>query len=262
MNTHPYDSNSNIYNVLFHPFHKKENKTLAIITNVALTIITGFLWQIPFWILNRIDNRKIVQWKASINIKGTENTDTIGRAYIDNTKGKTKRTTKDNKKSDKTNSTLTLNAEEFKRRWLSGRLTQDQKIHIEGNLYLAGCTGLTSLPDNLSVQGNLDLRDCTSLESLPENLSVKGVLDLSGCTSLQSLPDNLSVQGDLYLAGCTRLTTLPDTLSVQGNLDLSGCTTLESLPENLSVQGDLYPIGCTSLQSLPENLSVQGDLNL
>lgn len=89
MNVHPYSSNSDIYNALFHPLHKKENKTLAIVTNVALTIITGFLWQIPFWILNRIDNRKVVQWKAS---------------------------SKDNKKANKTkNSTLSLTAEEFKK---------------------------------------------------------------------------------------------------------------------------------------------------
>lgn len=63
MAIHPFDNNSQVYNFLFHPLHKaKENKlkaALAVITNVALSILTCFVWQIPFWIINQLDNRKL-----------------------------------------------------------------------------------------------------------------------------------------------------------------------------------------------------------
>ena len=36
-----------------------------------------------------------------------------------------------------------------------------------GSIYLCGCTGLTSLPENLSVGGSLDLRGCTGLIDYP-----------------------------------------------------------------------------------------------
>ena len=44
-----------------------------------------------------------------------------------------------------------------------------------GSLYLSGCTGLTSLPDNLSVSGYLDLRGCkkeliTSAKAMYKNV--------------------------------------------------------------------------------------------
>ena len=135
MNIHPYNSNSELYNILFHPLHKKENKILAIVTNIALTIITGSLWQIPFWILNRIDNRKVVQWKANNNPKGSGNIDTIGRISI----VETNRTTKDNKKADKTkNSTLSLTAKEFIEELKNKTIKKNQKIIIKGDLDLRG----------------------------------------------------------------------------------------------------------------------------
>lgn len=67
MNTHPCDLNTNAYNFFFHPLNKaKENPlkaTAAIIVHIALTALTFFVWQIPFWIVNRLDNRKIVLWE-------------------------------------------------------------------------------------------------------------------------------------------------------------------------------------------------------
>ena len=57
-----------------------------------------------------------------------------------------------------------------------------------GSLDLEGCTGLTSLPENLSVGGSLNLEGCTGLTSLPENLSVGGYLNLEGCTGLIDYP--------------------------------------------------------------------------
>ena len=80
-----------------------------------------------------------------------------------------------------------------------------KKTDKGGSLYLGGCTGLTSLPDNLTVGGSLDLRGCTGLTSLPDNLTVGGSLYLGGCTGLTSLPDNLTVGGSLDLRGCTGL---------------------------------------------------------
>lgn len=78
MSVHPYDSNSSIYNTLFHPLHKEENKTIAIVTNIALTILTGFLWQVAFWIVNRLDDRKLSKWKEQIGSNSTESIDEIG----------------------------------------------------------------------------------------------------------------------------------------------------------------------------------------
>lgn len=62
---HPYDNHSRAYNFFFHPLHFKEKwKTvLAIITNIGLSILTFGLYQIPFWIVNRLDNRKLEMWK-------------------------------------------------------------------------------------------------------------------------------------------------------------------------------------------------------
>ena len=79
----------------------------------------------------------------------------------------------------------------------------DEKKDKFGNLYLRDCTGLTSLPDNLTAN-TLYLGGCTGLTSLPDNLTTNN-LDLGGCTGLTSLPDNLTVN-NLYLGGCTGLT--------------------------------------------------------
>ena len=64
---------------------------------------------------------------------------------------------------------------------------------------MEGCTGITSLPDNLTVGDSLYLRG-TGITSLPDNLTVGGYLDLRG-TGITSLPDNLTVGGSLYLRG-------------------------------------------------------------
>ena len=85
--------------------------------------------------------------------------------------------------------------------------TLDQPVHIDGNLFLYGCTTLTSLPEGLRVGGFLDLRHCTSLAHLPEGLTVGGTLFLEGCTALTHLPEGLTVGGYLCLGGCA---SLPD----------------------------------------------------
>jgi hypothetical protein len=62
---HPYNKNSEVHNFLFHPLHggKKAKTSLSILTNIFMTLITGGLWQIPFWIVNRYDHKKIEVWK-------------------------------------------------------------------------------------------------------------------------------------------------------------------------------------------------------
>jgi len=103
-----------------------------------------------------------------------------------------------------------------------------------GDLILRDCTGLTSLPENLTC-GDLDLRYCTGLTALPENLTC-GDLELYGCTGLTALPENLTC-GDLDLSGCTGLTALPENLTC-GNLYLYG-SSITSLG-NATVKGTVY----------------------
>ena len=114
---------------------------------------------------------------------------------------------------------------------------KNNKPYYDGDLDLEGCTGITSLPDNLTVGGDLDLEGCTGITSLPDNLTVGGYLDLRD-TGITSLPDNLTVGGGLDLEGCTGITSLPDNLTVGGSLYLRG-TGITSLPDNLTVGGGL-----------------------
>ncbi len=114
--------------------------------------------------------------------------------------------------------------------------TLDRPVHIDGALYLRGCTALTSLPAGLTVGGDLYLRGCTGLLHLPDGLTVGGSLDLVGCAVLKRLPEGLSVGGYLDLSGCTALTSLPDSLSVGRSLYLIGCPALmmmKKIPEHL-----------------------------
>lgn len=55
-NIHPYDTNSDVYNFFFHPLHfdNVAINIVAVVTNIALSLFGG-LWQIPFWIVNRLD---------------------------------------------------------------------------------------------------------------------------------------------------------------------------------------------------------------
>lgn len=50
---------SHLHRFFFHPFEERSRQLAAIITHVALTILTGFIWQIPFWIVRQLDKRKI-----------------------------------------------------------------------------------------------------------------------------------------------------------------------------------------------------------
>ncbi|HEX2579516.1 MAG TPA: NEL-type E3 ubiquitin ligase domain-containing protein, partial [Rhabdochlamydiaceae bacterium] len=107
----------------------------------------------------------------------------------------------------------------------------------KGNLNLAGCTGLTALPEGLTVHGDLNLNNCTGFTALPEGLTVKGNLNLSYCTGLTALSMGLTVKGDLDLSCCTGLTALPEGLTVHGDLYLSYCRGLTALPNWITTLG-------------------------
>ena len=143
----------------------------------------------------------------------------------------------------------------------TGRILEirDGRPYYSGDLYLAYCTGITSLPEGLTVGGSLDLR-YAGITSLPEGLIVGGFLDLEDVTGITSLPKDLTVGGYLYLQG-TGITSLPDGLTVGGPLYLENCTGITSLPEGLTVGGSIYLSG-TSITSLPDGLTVGGDLDL
>lgn len=67
---HPYEKNSNTYNFFFHPLHKAEENpvktVVAVIVNIALSIFSFCLWQIPFWTVNRLDHKKIELWNLKV----------------------------------------------------------------------------------------------------------------------------------------------------------------------------------------------------
>jgi|GEM_PF-3811342 len=59
---HPYDRHSSLYNFLFHPLHtqSKVRKAAALVTHIFLSVITLCIWQLPFWVMNRMDHSKLV----------------------------------------------------------------------------------------------------------------------------------------------------------------------------------------------------------
>lgn len=69
----------NIHNFFFHPLNSKKApiKTASIITNIFLTAVTFGIWQIPFWIVNRLDHKKIKQVPKE-NANKTHTIATIG----------------------------------------------------------------------------------------------------------------------------------------------------------------------------------------
>lgn len=62
---HPYNKNSDIYNLFFHPLHLKKqgSRALSVITNIFITLVTAGLWQVVYWTVNQLDNKKLEVWK-------------------------------------------------------------------------------------------------------------------------------------------------------------------------------------------------------
>jgi O-acetyl-ADP-ribose deacetylase (regulator of RNase III) len=68
---HPYDNNSKTYNFFFHPLYHREieMRVISIAINIFLTLLTLGFWQLPFWIINRLDNKKVEKWHVDQVIK-------------------------------------------------------------------------------------------------------------------------------------------------------------------------------------------------
>ncbi|CAK9081623.1 Disease resistance-like protein CSA1 (Protein CONSTITUTIVE SHADE-AVOIDANCE 1) [Durusdinium trenchii] len=141
------------------------------------------------------------------------------------------------------------------------------RLHIKGDLDLAGCSNLRKLPEALVVEGDLTLRNCESLSSWPEEEFVVGgdlVMDRLTCAA-SPLPESLeAVGGNLRLAQWKGVDHgLPDSLaSVGGDLVLNGQAGLRQLPAKLSIGGALRVKGCIALKELPERISVGGGVFL
>jgi predicted DNA-binding WGR domain protein len=125
-------------------------------------------------------------------------------------------------------------------------------ISVDYRINLAGCTKLTSLPENLKVT-SLDLTDCTSLTELPAGLEVS-FLNISGCTSLETFPKHGSIQvGNLIATGCTNLQKLPPWLGALSQLNIEDCPNIKKLPKSLTISSWLDFVG-SSLTSLPRTM--------
>lgn len=66
-------------------------------------------------------------------------------------------------------------------------------LNFSGSLDLQGCTGLTSLPDNLTVGGSLDLQGCTGLTKVIHNC---------GDCNRSISPYNHKAKGRVISLGC------------------------------------------------------------
>src|SRR5262249_47354675 len=64
---HVKSAKSNLYDFFFHPFQFQEKSinALSICTNIFLSIVTLGLWQVPFWIINKLDSKKISHFNKS-----------------------------------------------------------------------------------------------------------------------------------------------------------------------------------------------------
>lgn len=156
----------------------------------------------------------------------------------------------------------------------------------------AGCTGLTTIPENLLPASELSsycyqsmFEGCTGLKSIPEKLLPSTNVTYQaykhmfmGCTGLTSLPERLLPDTDIgngaqncyegMFEGCTGLQSIPANFLPATKFSdncykgmFKGCTSLTQLtqlkPKNLENKVGIYSNmfeGCTGLQSIPENL--------
>jgi hypothetical protein len=148
---------------------------------------------------------------------------------------------------------FTLSSEEARPRILGQLpLLDNDDFQVSGDLDLSGETYLKKLPDQFRGAWGINLAGCTSLTTLPENLQLHR-LNVNDCTALQSLPVGLRAHS--IQAQRSGLRHLPDDLQVTYKLDLTDCKSLASLPDNLHT-GSLIVRGCTQLKNIPDGLSI------
>lgn len=146
----------------------------------------------------------------------------------------------------------TITADEARLLILSGELATDAAFEVAGELDLSGETSLVAFPKQIKQVWGLNLAGCTALTTLPDDLQVRR-LNLNDCSALTTLPARLNVHS--LQAQRSGLTSLPDDITVTYKLDLSECAALESLPPNLKT-GSLVVKGCAKLSALPDGLSL------
>ena len=83
---------------------------------------------------------------------------------------------------------------------------------INGDVLLAYCERLTTLPKGMHIKGNLRIRDCIVLKELPENLRVDGFVSLRECPQLCKLSEGLTAWR-LSIRRCPALLLIPKGLS-------------------------------------------------
>ena len=83
---------------------------------------------------------------------------------------------------------------------------------INGDVLLAYCERLTTLPKGMHIKGNLRIRDCIVLKELPENLRVDGFVSLQDCPQLCKLSEGLTARR-LSIRRCPALLVIPKGLS-------------------------------------------------
>ncbi|KAG0564195.1 hypothetical protein KC19_8G091100 [Ceratodon purpureus] len=100
------------------------------------------------------------------------------------------------------------------------------------NLYMKGCTSITTLPDSigqLSLLQVLNLFACKNLQKLPSTigqLTQLQSLQLQACERLESLPDSITAlprMQQLYIGTCTSMSKVPETMGLMTGL--TGFTT-------------------------------------
>ena len=116
-------------------------------------------------------------------------------------------------------------------------------VHVPEKLKLLD-TGTEQLCEALCVDGDLDLAGCTRLASLPERLVVRGRLVLDGCTRIAALPWATRELSGLSAVGCTALASLGSLVECRGDLKLVGCTAIGTLPPALRVADKVVLDGC------------------
>ncbi|KAG0564220.1 hypothetical protein KC19_8G093100 [Ceratodon purpureus] len=95
------------------------------------------------------------------------------------------------------------------------------------NLYMKGCTSITTLPDSIGQLSQLQVMDlfgCKNLQKLPSTigqLSQLELLHLQDCESLESLPDSITALPrlqELYIDECTSMSKVPETMGLMTGL--------------------------------------------